>query len=360
MFDNGTQEILLKAGVRYDDFDLFDSETTFQFGVEVQAIEDLKVRGTYGTVYRAPNIGELFGGVVDSFPQYVDPCTRVPLPAGCAQVGLQLDTQVRAAVGGNINLIPESGDTYTVGVVWTPSFGDHNFTGTLDYWSVELEDGINALGAQFILDDCYENLNAAACALVTRDANYAVTLVRDTALNLSSQTAKGVDTEIRWNFSSNIGDWEASMLWAHMLERNSEAFAGAGETEFAGRFTAGSSAFAEDKMNYKLQWMQGGFTVAYLGEYISALDADTFCNCGDGNQPDGSYIQKIDAQLYHDLVASYSFSDYGMEGLTLAGGITNFTDEAPPFIEVGFNAGTDPSTYRMFGIGYYLRATYKF
>ncbi|MDH3401642.1 MAG: TonB-dependent receptor, partial [Chromatiales bacterium] len=194
VFDNGSQEIMLKGGVRYDDFNVFDSETTFQFGVEFQAIEDLKLRATYGSVYRAPTIGDLYGGVVDSFPQYVDPCTRTPLPAGCAQVGVQTDNQVRAAVGGNVNLIPESGDTYTVGLVYTPTFGEHGFTMTLDYWSIELEDGISSLGVQYILDDCYENQNADACALVTRASDYSVALVRDTQLNVSESTAKGIDT----------------------------------------------------------------------------------------------------------------------------------------------------------------------
>jgi len=362
VFDNGSQEIVLKGGLRYDDYDAFDAETTYQLGVELQAIDNLKFRGTYGTVFRAPNISELFGGVVDSFPTYVDPCAQGGvLPPGCAQAGVQLDNQVRAAIGGNPNLIPETGNTYTAGVVWTPSFGDHNFTATLDYWQIDLDDGISSLGVQFTLDDCYNNQNPQACALITRDANYAITLIQDTQLNVASQGAKGVDTEVRWNFSSSVGDWEASVLWAHQIERTKEAFAGSPVEDLSGRYTDPTAqdggAYAADKINYTLQWMWNDLSLGYLGEYISALDADTFCNCGDGNQPDGSYIQKIDAQLYHDLVATYTFSDYG---LTLSGGVTNVTDEEPPFIEVGFNAGTDPSTYRLFGRGYYLRASYKF
>ena len=31
-----------------------------------------------------------------------------------------------------------------------------------------------------------------------------------------------------------------------------------------------------------------------------------------------------------------------------------------PYIEVGFNATTDPSTYRMFGRGYYVKLTHSF
>jgi outer membrane receptor protein involved in Fe transport len=71
----------------------------------------------------------------------------------------------------------------------------------------------------------------------------------------------------------------------------------------------------------------------------------------------GPYQQKIDSQLYHDFLASYEF---GKTGTKISGGVTNFTDEEPPFIEIGFNATTDPATYRMFGRGYYLRVSQSF
>jgi hypothetical protein len=97
--------------------------------------------------------------------------------------------------------------------------------------------------------------------------------------------------------------------------------------------------------------------VGYLGEYISALEADTFCNCGDGNRPDGTYIQSVDSLLYHDIVVDYTFD---ATGTNIAAGFTNVTDEEPPYIDTGFNANTDPATYRLFGRGYYIRLTQSF
>jgi hypothetical protein len=178
---------------------------------------------------------------------------------------------------------------------------------------------------------------------------------------VSEQGAKGVDTEIRWNFDSSIGQWEAAWLWSHLLERTKTPFAGAPTEDLGGRYTDPTAedggAYADDKWNLSLQWALGDLSFGYLAEFISGLDADTFCNCGAGNEEDGSYTQKIDSHFYHDLVGSYSFGDYG---LTVSGGVTNFTDESPPFIEVGFNATTDPPTYRMFGRGYFVKLGWKF
>jgi iron complex outermembrane recepter protein len=352
VFDNGVQSVVLKAGWRYDDWDAFEGDTTWQLGAEFQVVEDLKLRATAGTIFRVPGIFDLFGGLVDSFPQYSDPCvitgTEV-LPAGCAQVGVQLDSQVNAQVGGNPNLTPETGDTLTAGLVWTPTFGDHGVTVTVDYWSIELEDGISSLGVQTTLNNCYIEQSAGACGLITRAADYSVLSVRDTQLNVSELTAKGVDSEARWSYDSSIGQLEASVLWAHMLERTNTAFAGEPESDFAGRYVG--SAFAEDKVSYSLSWGWNDLSVTYRGEYISALDADTFCNCGAGNRDDGSYVQEVESQLYHDLTATYA-APYNIR---VSAGVTNVTNEAPPYLDVGFNANTDPATYREFGRGYYVR-----
>jgi iron complex outermembrane receptor protein len=366
LYDNGTQNLYLKGGLRYDDWSAFDGDSTYQFGLEFQAVDSLKLRATYGTVFRVPTIFNLFGGLVDGFPVYNDPC--VPgagqaLPPGCDQVGVQLDPQLLARFGGNPNLIPETGDTLTAGLVWTPEFGDHGFTITADYWEIAIEDGISTLGVQFILDDCYISLNQAACALVTRAPNYSVSQILNTYLNVSSQGSKGYDMEVRWDYSAGWGQLQASVLWAHLLERTKTSFAGSPEEDLSGRYTDPTAedggAYASDKISYSIQWMRNDLSIGYMGEYISSLDADTYCNCGAGNQPDGTYIQDIPSQLYHDLVGSYTFAVRNST-IAISGGITNLTDEEPPFIEAGFNASTDPSTYRMFGQGYYLRLTWKY
>ncbi|WP_167854875.1 TonB-dependent receptor domain-containing protein [Mangrovimicrobium sediminis] len=365
LFDNGEQALSMTAGVRYDDYNAFDEETTWQLGIEANALADLKFRATAGTVFRAPTLSDLYGGLVDDFPTYVDPCTATPLPAGCARPGVQTDSQVPAKAGGNENLTPETGDTMTFGVVWTPQLFGGDLSLTVDYWDTQIEDGISSLGVQFILDDCYLNQNQQACDLVTRRPDYSVQQVIDTQLNVAEQGANGIDTEARYTIDTDLGQFRGTFLWSHLNERTKKAYAGAEEQDLSGRYTDPTAedggAYAEDKINYSLSWMWNGLTVSYLGEYISELDADTFCNCdSDGdpsnNKADGSYIQDVDAVLYHDLVANYTF-DFGL-GITA--GVTNITDEEPPYIEIGFNATTDPSTYRLFGRGYYLRLTQTF
>lgn len=360
VYDNGTQSLNLTGGVRRDDYNTFGSDTTWQFGAEFQALETVKLRATAGTVFRAPTITDLFQGLTDDAPTYVDPCVPPAgqaLPPGCAQVGVQTDNQLPAKVGGNPNLIPETGDTFTAGVVWTPEFGSGDLSLTVDYWKTDLDDGISSLGVQFILEDCYVRQNASSCGLITRTADYNISQVLDTNLNVAKQGAAGVDTELRYNFDTAFGQFETAFLWAYLIERTKTPDPTSAEIGLTGRYTDPTAqdggAYARNKINYSVQWQRDNLSVGYLGEYIHGLDADTFCNCG----PQGAtYIQKIDSQLFHDVVGSYQFG----QGTSLSAGITNVTDEEPPFIEVGFNASTDPATYRQFGRGYYMRLTHEF
>ena len=125
-----------------------------------------------------------------------------------------------------IDIQPEEGSTFTAGVVYSPSFGENDFTFIADYWKVELEKGITSLGVSFILDDCYVNQNADACSLITRRSDYSIEKVIDTQLNLSEFVAEGVDVEARWTSDFDFGNLRASLIWTHLLERSQVQFAG--------------------------------------------------------------------------------------------------------------------------------------
>ena len=366
VFDNGTQSFAITAGARYDDYNLFGGDSTWQLGLEFQALESLKLRATAGTAFRAPTIEELFDGLGDSAPTYADPCdpedfqqgyggNGTNIAPGCAQVANRTDTQTKSLIGGNRNLQPETADTYTAGIVFTPEVGDSDLSVTLDYWKIDLVDSISSYGVQFTLDQCYVQQVAASCALITRrnDADYTIRDIIDANVNLSTQSGEGVDLEVRYSFDTSFGNFETALLWAHLLDRSKVARPGAPEQDLTGTHTNTTAedggTYAEDKANFSVRFNTGDFSVGYLAEYISAIDAPaTFV----------TYTQKIDSILYHDLVFDYAFNALGTT--KISAGFTNLTDEAPPYIDPGFNATTDPNTYRVFGRGYFVRLSQSF
>lgn len=357
VFDNGSQSFTVTGGYRWDDFSNFGSNSTYQLGMEFQVIETLKFRATAGEVFRAPGIGESFGGLSDGFPTATDPCGLTPLPAGCAQQIVQSDSQLRGKFGGNPNLEAESGDTVTFGIVWEPEFSFGALTLIVDYWKTELDDGIIGLGLNYILNDCHVDLNQNSCALITRRADYTIDSVLVAPLNAASSEAGGIDVDATFRFDNSLGEWEAAILWAHNNVQDRKAFATDTTADLVGTFD-GNNMYAEDKISYSLDWSRGNWRAAYLGEYISEIDAPITASYfgADGviGNP-GEYAQTVDSQLYHDITVKYTHDS----GVSLAVGLTNITDEEPPYIDTGFNANTDPSTYRLFGRGYYVRLAWE-
>lgn len=340
----------LSLGYRYDDFSTYGSGDVWKVGFRWDVTEDVAVRATWGEVFKAPDIYDLYQGEIDSFPTAIDPCSDRnpdPAPASCAQEVIQLDTQLLAKVGGNPNLDAEQGETLTAGIVWQPTFGDLEMAFTLDYWSVELEDGITSLGVQFIMNDCYVRGNVGACGLINRRADYTIEYVQDAPINAALIEIAGVDAGIDATYSAgDMGTFTGSILWTHNTKNDRQSFKGDSVSDLNGRY-AGAS-FAENKANINASWRRGNMSVSYLGEYIGELEAGvSFLN----------YDQKIDDQMYHDVVFGYMFED---TSTSISFGITNFTDEEPPYIDAGFNASTDPSTYRLFGRSYYLRVLQSF
>jgi iron complex outermembrane receptor protein len=89
-----------------------------------QPIADLTMRASWGQSFRSPNPTELFTPIFQNFPVLFDPIRGETLqpPNGVWE-------------GGNANLIPETTDAYSAGIVWTPKFLP-GFTMTVDVYQL--------------------------------------------------------------------------------------------------------------------------------------------------------------------------------------------------------------------------------
>ncbi|MDO6612243.1 TonB-dependent receptor [Shewanella sp. 1_MG-2023] len=369
------ESLELPVGVRYDDFSAFGGSTTYQLGAEWKVIDGLMVRSTYGTVFRAPTISNLYSPESDSFPSATDPCSTANWATlSAAQQGYcmadgvptggsnNLDAQQLAQVGGNEDLQPEEGDTFTVGFAYSPDFLE-GFGLTVDYWSIEIDDVIDSIGADDSLKGCYYGGIESLCANIER-TNGELSYISEKDTNLSRMTAKGVDFDANYAFSALAGDFNLNLSWTHFLERenqvyNSDTFAFEME-DLNGRFENDVS-YATDKANFTANYTWEDLTIAYAANYISSLQYDDLLYWGttlnDPNDPNsGNHQYEVDSYFYHDISATYNFDT----GTKISVGVENFTDEEPPYIEPAFNGNTDESTYRLFGASWFARISQKF
>ena len=92
----GFYELEINASVRHDDYSDVGNTTNPKFGVNWSPIDGLRLRGSYGTSFRAPTIPEIYGNSNNLFVQ------NYQNPAGGAQI------QGVALSGQNLDLDPET------------------------------------------------------------------------------------------------------------------------------------------------------------------------------------------------------------------------------------------------------------
>jgi iron complex outermembrane recepter protein len=179
----GAQLLDIDLAHRFSHYTNFGNTNNNQFKLSWQPINDLLVRASYGTGFRAPAIANLYGGTLQSFTNYTDPCdinfglTAIPVVeqrcvhgfAGLPAVGpgfTQLNSNGEPVpapntiattpffTGANPNLKPETSRSYTAGLVYSPQYLT-GFNATLDWYRIRIDNVITLPTATSILDNCY-------------------------------------------------------------------------------------------------------------------------------------------------------------------------------------------------------------
>jgi len=244
----------LGGAFRAADYSTIGSIYSYNVQGTWQPIDDLRFRGTYARAVRAPNIGELYSGLSQTFPSGLqDPCEGITATGGgtrgdiCrANPGVaaniaangaftltQLDRQgVSGFDGGNVNLKEEKSNSWTVGAVLTPrSLGGplSRLTLTADYYNIKIDNIIATYGRGVILDQCYNNSNETLCNLITRRPTATATnsagsleFVNDFAVNAATLKTQGLDITASWytpvNFLNNDARLNFNIAYTHLFQ----------------------------------------------------------------------------------------------------------------------------------------------
>ena len=206
------KELSLDAAYRTADYSHAGNADAWQVGFMWAPIEDVRIRGTVGEAVRAPNVDEAFSPQSPGFANINDPCDADNInddpdrAANCLALGIPAgfeandNVSIETVSGGNPDLFSEGSESRTIGIVWTPEFLE-NFSVTVDFYDIEIEDAITEVGAQDILDNCVDasgGPDAGFCSQIDRDENNDVEVVRSGFINASALKTSGVEFQIRY------------------------------------------------------------------------------------------------------------------------------------------------------------------
>ena len=344
----GFQSLDLNLQFRLSDYSNFGEESVERIGLNWQIIDDLRIRATMSTAYRAPQITDLFGGGVVSFDFFNAPCpadATGSLADNCAAAGIPLGTALAASQsavlsGGNPNLQPETADTTSVGLVFTPSFLE-GFQMTVDYWDIEVDNLISRPTSDSIVQDCFNGpagLAADECGLFSVSLNaagLAFTNFTNQLANLNNVSTDGVDVGAEYEIE--IGDVLLRSDFTGTYVRENTFFPGAG-----GADDRGSIPRIKGVWNNQASWENWDFIVR--GRYIHGMKDPSFS--ADTNV---FGYEEVSSHTEWDIRVRYNWDQY-----TAVLGINDVFDRDPPYI---FSSGnnTDLFLYSPVGRYFFLR-----
>ena len=350
-------ELSLDAAVRYSDYDTVGSEATFKLGLHWAPRHDLHLRGVFATGFRAPNILESFGGVSDTFPTVADPCNsaadlyrdNATVRANCASQGIpahyvQNASQLKISAGGNPELEPETSDSFSVGLAWTPDAVE-NLSLAVDYYDVQVDKAINTPDPVDVILTCYTTPNLAApeCARIGRGASGTITRFNLLNENLAQLETSGIDLNTSWTLSTDFGEvgLQGNVNWLNEYVETTGSGAISARTGMVAGNVADWAGYPEWRANLSASFSRNNWTIGGAWRYLDGMDVfDTI-------EFDNIHTT-VPTRNYFDL-----FGNYRGEVINLTIGAENLSDASPPYVpDVSDNTS---SIYDYLGRFYYLR-----
>ncbi len=323
----GLERLELTAAVRYDDYSDVGDTLNPKFGLVYAPTDSLSFRGSFGTSFRAPIFGSIYGNSNAMFVQrYQDPTS----PTG-STIGL-------ARSGPNLDLAPEEATTWTAGADWSPA---DNLTFALTYFNVKYEGQVqNYLPDLAILgrEDAFEGTGIILRDQAARDqvqefldqgipifgvAPDPITLFVDGRnYNLGVSKTAGFDFQGVYDIDTDsMGSFEFSLngTWLTKYE--------VAITEQAELIDRLDTIFnpLDFKARAAATWRYGASTARIQVNYVGGYDNDFV-----------TPIQHVGAYKPVDLTWRYDLSGVGglAEGLVFGFDVRNVFDEDPPYVNI--------------------------
>jgi iron complex outermembrane receptor protein len=379
----GFEQLSFDTAYRYSDYSSGTTTDTYKLGMDWAPVEDVRFRASYQRAVRAPNVIELFTAQgFNLFDIDGDPCgaemagTANEAPAAaCLATGVP-SSLLRSSVldnpsgqynfqqGGNLDLDPETSDTFSYGVVFTPRFAP-GLSVSVDYFDIEVEDLISTFGAANTLDACYKFNDAAACSRINRNANGSLWIgdghVENRNTNIGGLSTSGLDMNLNYT-GFDVGSWGSlsfNLTGTYLIEiitdpgaQGFPPFDCAGE--FAGACVSSltTAVNPELRTRFRIGWQTPwNVDLSFTHRYISEVEMN-------GANP-ARLDYKLDAEHYFDLFAGWAVSD--MANVRL--GINNVLDEDPSIstaVGTTGNGNTYPQVYDALGRYIFGGMTVKF
>lgn len=329
-----TEEFMMGWALRFEDYDTFGSTTNYKITAQFQATDELALRGSLSTGFRAPTVGQANVSNVQtnlSSGVLVDSALLPPTNP----ISIQL---------GGKELQPEESQSYTFGAVYQ---NDGLFF-TIDYYNIQVEDRISQ-------SDKIELSAADKAALKAAGVPNVDGLAQVSFFtNDFDTTTQGIDVVANYSMDllGGYGSFALAYNWNETKVDKFSAITG----EFKVKRLEEDLPNHRATMTWSQQWdkISGFVRMNYFGEYQGVhVDYD-------------ATAKTADSAITFDVEGTY----YVTDAISLTAGAQNIFDQDPEELDFFTKTGIpnnnwggkyyETSPMGINGGFYYIKATYTF
>jgi iron complex outermembrane recepter protein len=385
-----TKDLTVDAGYRYSVYSTAGATNTYKTELQFAPISDMRLRASFEHVVRAPNLIELYTPLTYglSLTVPIDPCA--PTNGGATHAASSLSQCTRMGVtaaqygngigpafggtntiaqcvvvcggvsGGNPGLAPESADTWSAGLTFTPR-AIPTLTASVDYFHILLKGEIGMIPGAVTLNQCLATGDPTWCGQIVRTPAGALSgatvagggyiVQRD--VNTGAALVSGIDIQV--NHRRLFGGWgalSASLTGTWLQHNASTPYRSAPSYDCAGLFGStclNGSVNPKWRHNLRVTW-ETPWNVQLSAQW-RFIDRTGFDNNSSQTllqyQEEGFFdpvLTHIPSYSYLDLSAIWAVTPH----VQIRAGVNNVLDKDPPFIPNNEISGATSGTLNTF------------
>lgn len=353
-----TKEVDVTAALRYDRYSDFGNTTNPKVSFRYQPSQEILVRGSAGTGFRAPSLFDINAPITltNTDANFNDPLRcpgGIPIPG--VVKGNNCATQFMRTLGGNKNLKPEKSKNFTLGLVFQPM---RDMSLGIDLWWILLKAQIGSLADNEIFADPVKyaglyhrapdghlSTDGSECPTATAvNCGYVI----DTTQNLGEVHTSGVDLSADYRLrAGSMGNFTFGFMGTYVNKYEYQNTEGGPFIQNVGTYQ-GTGPIFRWQHTMSANWNRGEWGAGVVNRYKSNY-VDQNLN-GENNT--------VGAFSVWDVYGTYQPN----KSIQITAGLRNLFDKDPPLSNQAatFQVGYDPRFADPNGRTIYVRGTYSF
>ncbi|MBE0369112.1 TonB-dependent receptor [Pseudoalteromonas aurantia] len=384
-----TDDLSFNVAARYDsigavsdklsgagDVNTEENDTTYKVSFRYQATDDLVVRGSVGTGFRAATLIQI-AEPLSSFGVTSNNYT-CPLPSSDSRAAFcpPGSLQYQRFNLGSSSLSPETSDQSSIGFVYSPST---DFSFEVDYWSVEITDQVQRPDQDYMFANPGLFDERFIVAADRSDATNQLLSVVTAPINIGKNKTSGYDWKFVVNNDLSFGELK-TMVQGTYIDQSEYTLAGVFPYEWTsslGRYGTDQDVVFRNIINVTNSLTHGDFGHTLRFKYKSGwkdapanVGTGTIANPGietfydsTGTEQTRFATTSVQFRIPSHMTVDYKVEYKGVENMNIAVGVNNLLDKAPPMSLAdpeGHLVGYEGRYYDQFLRTYYVSVDYTF